>query len=770
MGSAAVSCILLSVLSVYWTQWVWGQELRDGDALCNEEGCFVIYFQRKTFLESWKSCKEKGGNLATVKRPEDATMIEALFSGVEPHGSRAKVRVWIGLQRQPRQCSATRPLRGFTWITGDQDTKYTNWLREDSPNTCTAPRCVVMIHSTTKGDQWNNFKWLDGSCTLPVDGFLCRYSYKGMCQAIQSEGGGLPLYTTPFNLITTMLTHLPFGTVATVPCLDGTKGDQSVLCMLKEDGTVGWNKDAPLCSDAPRDWCKQESVGCEHYCMNLDTHYYCECWNGFQLAEDGKSCKPVDTCLGAPCEFECQPLSGGYICMCPEGYLLASNGQDCLDVDECLQSPCPQLCVNAPGTFECSCHQGYHPNVGGECVDVDECLENPCAHDCENMPGSYACHCHLGFSPLPEDPSRCQDTDECQIPGTCQQMCVNYEGGFECHCEENYELQEDHFSCRIVTENMDHLDVSPAYSGITNLPDLSWIPQIPEFTWIRLPGWLTESTPLNWLTEPPNLQQLPTDLRGFTDGPSERPMTTTLDHDRLADGLIPGWVTRDWIEYAVTPSGPTATPYQFEEQSTPSTAHTNERFEGESTTNPSTPSTSTPGSGSRQWWQHTSPPKTAHEGIQKGGTEQQSSDKDKGSESHTGVREGASGTHSTPLLSTKSKHGMTGGSGRAAEDVRSLPSTEQYPPLVLNTLFSSFTPVPDTAGQPDSGNKQRQDKSWLLVALLVPLSVFVVVMLALGIVYCTRCAVQPRNKSVTACYRWITNSKPDAASSTKSRV
>ena len=55
--------------------------------------------------------------------------------------------------------------------------------------------------------------------------------------------------------------------------------------------------------------------------------------------------------------------------------------------------------------------------------------------------------------------------------------------------------------------------------------------------------------------------------------------------------------------------------------------------------------------------------------------------------------------------------------------------------------------------QEDTGRK-RQDRSWLLVALLVPLCVFIVVMLALGIVYCTSCAVN-QNKGLTDCYRWV---------------
>lgn len=68
------------------------------------------------------------------------------------------------------------------------------------------------------------------------------------------------------------------------------------------------------------------------------------------------------------------------------------------------------------------------------------------------------------------------------------------------------------------------------------------------------------------------------------------------------------------------------------------------------------------------------------------------------------------------------------------------------------------------------GDRKKHDKSWLLVALLVPLCVFIVVMLALGIVYCTSCAVEPRNKSITDCYRWTTTSKPEKSSTANSRA
>uniref|UniRef100_A0A673XF91 CD248 molecule, endosialin a n=1 Tax=Salmo trutta TaxID=8032 RepID=A0A673XF91_SALTR len=643
MGSpvccAATVVSLLGLL--YYSPPVWGQELQERDALCNEDGCFVVYFQRKTFLDSWRSCKEKGGNLATVKLQEGADTIAALFSSVELRGPRTKVRVWIGLQRQPRQCTASRPLRGFSWITGDQDTQYTNWLRDDLPSTCSAPRCVVMTYGTAAHEQHENFKWLDGSCSLPVDGYLCHYTYKGMCPAIWSEGGGNALYSTPFRLLSSLLTHVPFGSVATVPCPGGTEEEQSVLCMLREDGTVGWSRETPLCSDTTeKSWCDRDNGGCEHFCQEAREHYYCECSDGFQLGDDRQTCVAVDPCHSAPCEFECLPLSGGYRCACPERYMLAPDERGCLDVDECLQSPCEQLCVNAPGTFECRCRQGYRPDQEGDCEDVDECMEDPCEHACENTPGSHVCHCHLGFSPLPENPSHCQDTDECQIPGTCQQMCVNYEGGFECYCEVGYELLSDQFSCRKIGEDSPTA-VTPSYPWVTRQPGSKWDPQQTYTDWPP-----EEEESLDWLTDPPRLES---DIIWVTSAPQED-LSPILPTSTISGGA---W---NWFWISSTP--------------------------------------------------------------------------------------------------TSQDQGLT---------TRQEPITDQYDPGQHTPSLPSPL-APQTPLTPDQGVVEREDErgsqkqdgaNWLLVGLLVPLCIFIVVMVALGIVYCTRCAVTPRNKSATDCYHWI---------------
>nr|AXF54285.1 thrombomodulin b [Danio rerio] len=658
---AVYPCLFFGLLYLYWSKGVMGQSLQEQDGMCDADGCYSIHLQRKTFRESSRICKDKGGNLATIKGPEEASLIHNLLSSGVRRVPRPRIRLWIGLQRMPRQCSATRPLRGFTWSTGEQETQYTNWQRDDVPNACAAHRCVVISYNTAdkSGSDQNNFKWLDGSCAVAVDGFLCSYTYQGMCPALQNEGGGPALYNTPFELASTILTHVPFGSVANLPCREGEKEDQSVLCMVRDDGSIGWSKDAPLCTDIPKDLCEQDNGGCEHYCENRNTHYYCECSEGYVLGEDGKTCQLSDPCHRANCEFECESTAQGHHCKCPDGYLLSGDGQSCLDIDECLQKPCPQECINAPGTFECRCNEGYLTSEFGECVDVDECMEGKCDHICENLNGSYTCLCHEGFSPLREDPDLCEDIDECKTPEICDQVCRNYEGGFECLCDEGYILQEDNYYCRPVEED-EHLTIQSA-DATMNDPDL-----------------VTYASTTEWLTDAPSIEWHPT---------------------------YPSWFTEKTEDGDVTTQEADLTEHAFSN----SPDHLLDITESNK----------------------------EDEGIS--------------------------------IATSDSVAARASGNKRTSEALTSAPKKNRV--FVMSTSATSQLPedalAPGTQQRP--GDKKKHDKSWLLVALLVPLCVFIVVMLALGIVYCTSCAVEPR-KSVTDCYRWTTTSKPEKSSTAKSQA
>lgn len=727
MGCPVLCVILLSsLLCLYGVQTL---DLRERDALCSEDGCYVLYFQRKIFLDAWRSCKEQNGNLATIRNPKEAEMVKELFSNVElrPH-HRGKANIWIGLQRQPRQCSPTRPLRGFTWITGDQDTQYTNWLKEDSVSTCSSPRCVGMPYSTAADEQGDNLKWKDGPCSISVDGYLCRYNFQGVnCKPIASEGGGNTLYSTPFNLLSTLLTHVPFGSVANVPC--PTMHDQSVLCTIKMDGTIGWNRDPPFCSDVTKtSWCDENNGGCHHICkFEDDSHRYCECLDGFLLAEDGVSCFPSDPCNGAPCEFECLPVMDGYRCACPEGYMLGPDERGCVDVDECLQSPCEHICANAPGTFECRCRDGYRQDEEGACEDVDECVDDPCEHACENTLGSHICHCHLGFAPLQEDQSRCHDVDECQIEGTCEQMCINYEGGFECYCEEGYNLQPDQYSCRPIGEDLDTSTTTVSNPLITLNP--IWEPADPVYPW-RPPSEFDWGIPLNWQTELPNVETVPTDLIWTAEAEAE-PETTTptenspevinVDHD-------PEQPVHNALS---TPTIPTLTP---------------DYYEDESTTVPTDHPSTTALGGAWNWLWFSS----------------------------TQTKPETQETAKNPLHFHEDYESYD--QDHDNNDRYDYDSTTFSPGQQTSTMFPMQSRgKEEVILDGDNNTEKSQGTSWLLVGLLVPLCIFIVVMVVLGIIYCTRYTVKPQNKNASDCYHWIAGAGDKAGadisgSGTKSHV
>ncbi|XP_042294815.1 endosialin [Sceloporus undulatus] len=637
-------------------------------ASCSPEGCFAVYGQRRTFLEAWRSCRELGGNLATLKRAQEAAQVSQLLRShaedgdPQQHQQPPRRLFWIGLQRQPRQCHPQKPLRGFTWTTGEQDTVYTNWARPiesgagNSGPSCAAPRCVVL------DDQ--DFQWLEGSCTVPVDGFVCRFAFQGMCPGLDRVGKEVAItYSTPFGPAGPHLRYLPFGTVATVRCgPDLASPVVSVLCFQQEDNTVGWSKTEPICPDEvyPSSGCEGDNGGCQQLCLDEGSAgYSCECHTGYYLLPDGHSCATHDACKGNPCPFGCLALpEGGYQCQCPAGYELGPDGHQCEDVDECAE-------------------------------------EAPCEHQCENTEGSFLCRCHLGFSPAEEDPGQCVDTDECQFPGVCQQMCVNYVGGFECYCTEGYELDADGISCVLVAQLPPSATAQshPGGGGGYFQPfgvGHGWEPEVDDRHYLddRLPA----SDPFS----------------AFQDIWVPSPDLPSIPDSRVVPRMVPDTETPelaplDWnpslletVELSRIPKLPSTTP----------------------TTSP-----------------HPIPTRSLLPTPI--GTSEDLS---------THLMHPVSDPH-LPLVPTTTlpmlppTDGIKG--GVAVWGVRALPPS--LPPQ---------SPTPSEEGT----IRPKRDDRWLLVALLVPICVFVVIMLALGIVYCTRCGAQAKTRSVTQCYRWVISS------------
>lgn len=602
-------------------------------------------------------------------------------------------------------------------FTGDQDGKYTNWLREESPGACVGPRCVALTaHASESARQsaGDNFRWLDGACGLSLDGYVCQYHFKGMCPPLEPEAGSeTPRYTTPFRLTSTLLTHIPFGTVVVAPCpaaADAAGYERTALCVERDDGSVGWSAALPPCSSdmvpqdqedredrEDQDWCAGDH-GCEQHCQLTESDYSCFCSVGYTLDEDGYGCNPDDrgeartdaptddyagaetpappavdrACVEAGCQYNCVETARGVRCTCPPGYRVDRDGRGCADVDECRQRPCLQECVNTPGTFHCDCYPGYQPDDEGECVDVDECLdEGSCQGDCQNTEGSFSCLCQPGYERGGE--GECVDIDECERESPCRQLCVNGEGRFTCDCKSGYNLHADGVTCEPSPEDEE-------YSTLT--PDPVDVAQGSDHAPYTPPGVDANANPdreLPWFT-------------AFTPDPNFE-NDPDFDSDWLTEA--PGETTAD----LAPPPGSDARPNQQDGHS-PRQRH------------------------------DTAPPPTARDGRL--------------DDVKTGAGVGDAGDQPD---------------GRGEAEVPNVSGSQ------AGTGAKAGGRDEVHAGE-DTGEagKQKHDKSWLLVALLVPLCVFLVVMLALGIVYCTSCAVD-KNHRFSDCYRWVLPATPPVVTS-----
>ncbi|XP_068608488.1 complement component C1q receptor [Brachionichthys hirsutus] len=404
------------------------------ETLCVSGVCFTLHMDRTGFESARQSCVHNGGYLMTARGREEEDLLRLLLSQIQRPRQDRVLKFWIGLKLHRGNCvSADKTLRGFKWVSGEEESGYSNWDKEPVI-TCIEERCV-RVHYTSSGE--SNLKWHAGSCRSPSF-YACKFYFQGMCKPLTLLGPGQMTYTLPFSEKPqkSAMKSYPLGTYAEIACAD-QQSHYSVCAWM--DGVYRWNAPGPFCKTG-RQNCSINNGGCEQICHQEADEARCVCREGHNLGEDGLSCRMRDLCGVDACEHQCVTGDSGYSCKCPNGLKLHANQRNCSDVDECQSQSCGRhLCVNTYGSYTCVCKDGYRM-VSGECGDINECLQSACEHGCVNSIGSFSCYCNQGFALV--GGRSCIDVNEC-VSGPCQFECTNTEGSFLCTCPRAF-LTENH--------------------------------------------------------------------------------------------------------------------------------------------------------------------------------------------------------------------------------------------------------------------------------------------------------------------------------------
>ncbi|XP_060089513.1 matrilin-3 isoform X2 [Heteronotia binoei] len=119
------------------------------------------------------------------------------------------------------------------------------------------------------------------------------------------------------------------------------------------------------------DACALGTHNCEQICVTSDGSWHCDCYEGYTLNPDKRTCSIRETCASGThnCEQICVSTDDSWRCDCYEGYTLNPDMRTCStrssteDVCASGTHDCQQICVSSGQSYYCECHEGYSLNA-----------------------------------------------------------------------------------------------------------------------------------------------------------------------------------------------------------------------------------------------------------------------------------------------------------------------------------------------------------------------------------------------------------------------
>uniref|UniRef100_A0A3B3ILB6 Thrombomodulin n=1 Tax=Oryzias latipes TaxID=8090 RepID=A0A3B3ILB6_ORYLA len=234
----------------------------------------------------------EGGHLMTMRSNRLSPQMASLLLLTNSNGE-----FWIGLHRLGDCPDPEKKLRGFQWVTNDEETNYTNWS-PSFDSSCSSPSCV---HVSTR----NSLQWVQAPCDGKATGFVCARG--NSCPELEAEQTGDACMDVD-ECALGPCEHICVNVVGSYVC----------LC---SDG----HRVSPKSPDKCDIYCNKEE--CPAKC-DPNNMFQCFCPDGFLLEERGTSmiCVDIDECQSFSCDQDCKNTYGSYECSCYPGFTLTKRG------------------------------------------------------------------------------------------------------------------------------------------------------------------------------------------------------------------------------------------------------------------------------------------------------------------------------------------------------------------------------------------------------------------------------------------------------------